>query len=432
MLEFAPPAATRLCVRFDDALRTRHASAALATLQAPRAFLARDPTIRLRAAAALARAYPELGIARGAVAQAIATARSNLDRFPEKETTEIIRSAVIKSPCGPHERGVLLVAFESGLAKVLGLRRFPALEDAYKIVFIPSWHPFFTDTVLLLAARARRAFGLMPSLFSEEPLCEQLGPLCDFLPFHAASWVNPDLYPPAATKPIDLLMLANFTRIKRHWRLFEALPRLPPTYRVVLIGGPRGGRDEHDVRREARAFGVEDRIEIVVDPSQEVIRRMLAEAKLFCALSHKEGSYIAVAEALIAGAPVAAFANARFGTKAHINRKTGVLLDPKRDLAVQLRDAVERHDQFAAAKWARENISARVNCAKLDGVLAAQATPRGEAWTRSIKSFYRKRFEFHYYDAAEAEAELADDYQRIRQDFGLTIVRPPEGRVRRQ
>ncbi|HEU4475247.1 MAG TPA: glycosyltransferase [Methyloceanibacter sp.] len=308
---------------------------------------------------------------------------------------------------------------------MLALRRFQALEDAYKIVFLPSSHSFFTDTALLLAARAGRPFGLMPSLFSEEPLCVQLGPLCDYLPFHAASWVNPDLYAAAATtKSIDLLMLASFARVKRHWRLFEALSRLPSSYRVVVAGFPLGGRTEHDVRREARAFGVEDRIEIVVDPGQEAIRELLAQTKLFCAMSHREGSYISVAEALMAGAPVAAFANARFGTKAYVNRQTGVLLDPTRDLAAQLRDAVEHHDQFAPAAWARENISARVNCPKLNRVLAAQASHRGEAWTRSIKPFYRIRFEFIYYDGDEAEAELADDYQRIRQDFGLTIVRP--------
>lgn len=427
MLQLARSATTRWSLRLEDALRTGHASAVLAMLQAPHAFFVRDPAARLRAAAALAQYHPETTIARGAVVRAIARARGGIDRLPAREAVDVIRSIVIKPNCGPRERGVLLVSFEEQLARLLELRSFPALEDAYQIAFLPTWHPFFSDAILKLAARARRPFGLMPSLLSEQPLCAQLGPFCEFLPFHAASWVNPDFYPaPETAKSIDILMLANFARRKRHWRLFEALSGLPSTYRVVLIGFPWGRRNEHDLRAEARAFGVEDRVEIVVNPSDEAVRRLLAQTKLFCALSHKEGSYIAVAEALIAGVPVAAFANAHFGTKTHINRQTGILLDPEQDLAPQLRDAVERHDQFAAAAWARANISAVANWAKLDRVMAAQATHRGEPWTRSIKPFYCERLEFFYYNSAEPEADLADDYRRIRQDFGLTIVRPPE------
>jgi glycosyltransferase involved in cell wall biosynthesis len=87
------------------------------------------------------------------------------------------------------------------------------------------------------------------------------------IPITASDWINPDYYQPKphADREIDLLMVAGWTRPKRHWLLFQALRKMRRTLRVVLVGQSGDGRTADDVFAEAKAFGVAYRIEIVRD-----------------------------------------------------------------------------------------------------------------------------------------------------------------------
>src|SRR5256885_3842262 len=60
------------------------------------------------------------------------------------------------------------------------------------------------------------------------------------LPLLASSWVDPDDFVPHLGQPkeYDLVMLAHFDPVKRHWLLFEALRKLPRSVRVLLMGLP--------------------------------------------------------------------------------------------------------------------------------------------------------------------------------------------------
>ena len=89
----------------------------------------------------------------------------------------------------------------------------------------------------------------------------------------------------------------------------------------MLLGESFESRTKESLEMEARVFGVENRINIVEDPSQNEIADYLSRSKIFCALSHKEGSYIAVVESLMANTPVGMYANAMIGSKAYINEK---------------------------------------------------------------------------------------------------------------
>jgi glycosyltransferase involved in cell wall biosynthesis len=264
---------------------------------------------------------------------------------------------------------------------------------------------------------------MMPSAFSEEPLCGEFSPKCVFLPFHAASWVRGGLYAPAQqTKAIDLLMVANFSRHKRHWKLFEALATLPPRISAVLAGVPLGGRTRESLIREASLFGVADRVSIVESATDEELRTLLASAKLFCAMTHKEGSYIAVAEALMAGTPVAMFENAQIGTKVYVTDATGFLLSSREPLGAQLSRALERAGSLRPQEWAKSRLSAEVNSQRLNGLLRDWTQRNSLAWTLDIEPFFCKHFDFRYF-RNEAESTLAAEYARIRSEFGLTVIR---------
>jgi hypothetical protein len=333
------------------------------------------------------------------------------------------RSILLKPAISKRERGLLLVSFEPELAKLASLAALPELEDQYAIVFLPTWQPFYSDALFAFAARAKRAYWIMPSSTPDQALCADFGSLCKPLPFQASSWIARAQYAKvAATKSIDLLMLANFNSYKRHWRLFEAARDLPPSISIVLAGRPFGGRTINSLIAEADAFGVRDRIQICEDPSDAEVATLLASAKVFCALSHKEGSYIAVAEALIADTPVAMFANAIVGSKEYLGPATGWLLAPDRPLAPQLLECLSSADQLHPRSWAQVHIAAEINVPRFNEIMRRDALQLGEAWTVDLAPFFCRHFEFAYFDP-NAEGAFRPAYQGLASQFGIEISR---------
>jgi glycosyltransferase involved in cell wall biosynthesis len=332
-------------------------------------------------------------------------------------------SILLKRQVSSRERGLLLVSFEPELAKLARLESLLELEKAYALAFLPTWQPFYSEALFTFAARATKPYWMMPSASADQELCADLGPLCRPLPFQASSWVSAANYVRVPTiKTIDLLMLANFSAYKRHWRLFEAIPSLPSTLRIVLAGRPYGGRTAQALLEQAEAFGVRDRITIQENPTDEQLAQLLASARLLCALSHKEGSYIAVAEAMMAGTAVAMFQNAVIGSREYICDETGYFLDADRPLAPQLLRCLECVDELNPKAWAEANISAEVNCVRLNELLRAASKQRSEPWTVDIAPFYCRHFEFEYLDP-RTESEFKSAYATLERTYGVEIVR---------
>lgn len=343
------------------------------------------------------------------------------------ESVELCRSILLKRYVSPRERGVLLVSFESELSKLARLRALPGLEDRYAIIFLPTWQPFYSEAVFRFAARARLPYWVMPSASSDQGLCGNLGPLCNPLPFQASSWVSERAYEDVGTsKSIDLLMLANFSKYKRHWRLFEAIKDMPHSVKVVLAGVPIGQRTIQSVRAEADAFGVSERIEFRERPTDEEVASLLASARVFCALSHKEGSYIAVAEALMAGTPVAIFEDAIVGSKEYICAETGWLLHPRQPLGPQLLTCLSGAARLHPREWAKGHIAAEVNAPRLNELMRAYARDGGDDWSIDLAPFSCRHFEFEYSDPS-TESDMEAEYRSLAAQFGVLIARASAG-----
>jgi len=346
---------------------------------------------------------------------------------PLSDSIDLKRSILLKRYVSQRERGVLLVSFESELLKLARLKALPEFENRYAIIFLPTWQPFYSEEIFRFAARARRPYWIMPSASPDQQLCANLGPLCQPLPFQASSWVSERGYANIGTsKTFDLLMLANFSKYKRHWRLFEAIKDMPGSVSIVLAGVPIGGRTIHSLRSEAELFGVRERITIRERPTDDEVASLLASAKVFCALSHKEGSYIAVAEALMAGTPVAIFDDAIVGSKEYIGPETGWLLNPRQPLGPQLVTCLSRASSLHPRGWAKRHIAAEVNFSRLNDLMRGYAGKNGEDWSVDLAAFYCRHFEFEYSDSS-AEADIAAEYHSIATQFGVRIARAAVG-----
>jgi hypothetical protein len=207
---------------------------------------------------------------------------------------------------------------------------------------------------------------------------------CDF--------VDPDFYHPKphAKREIDILMVAGWGRVKRHWLLFQALRRMRRGLRVVLIGKDLDGRTANDVFREAKAFSVADRIEILRDVPFEAVADYQCNARISLILSQQEGSCVAVTESLFADTPMGMMEGAHVGPVAYINPHTGKLLRAE-TTHLTLSEMIERSSEFGAREWALNHISCSLSSAKLNRALRKHAEASGAAWTTDIRTFCWRR-----------------------------------------
>lgn len=344
-------------------------------------------------------------------------------------TVALNHCMVLKPFQSASERGVLLISFEKELDKIVANPELLGLvESRYQILFLPSWTGLFSPALLSLTARATQDFYVLPVHANERELVKLLGPLAHPLPFNAASWVNEDLYQtPGLPRDIDCLLVANFASFKRHWLLFKALQGLPDSVSAVCVGVPLGSRTRASLEAEAAQYGVRHRVEIIENPPQELLREYFQRAKVFCAMSYREGSFIAVAEALVSGTPVVMFKNAHIGTRELIDNRTGALVGSVRELRKKILRFLEedRHDEVR--KVAAEHVGARANSRLLNGLLKEAALKRGELWTQDIEPFYSMRLSFYYY-SPDAPDLFKDDYQFLKQ-HGVTLKGSEEGEI---
>jgi glycosyltransferase involved in cell wall biosynthesis len=334
--------------------------------------------------------------------------------------TDVPKGLILKPPVSPREKGVLMVTFEDQWMRLLRSGRADAIARHYDLILGPSSSPP-PDMELLLMTRLwpGRLFTMLSNL-KDASLMRMLSRRLTPLPLLASSWVNPAAFVPHLGRPkdYDMVMLAHFDPVKRHWLLFDALRRLPRRYRVLLMGVPLGKHTEEKFWAEARAFGVQDRFELHLRPSREEVMEGLARSRVSLVFSRQEGSCIAVAESLFADTPVGLFRNARIGSRAFINVQTGTLLRRCR-LAERLQGFVENAGAYRPREWALANISCHVSRGILNRELRQAAEQDGMQWTRDVVPFAKALVPG--YLSAEGEAEMLPWYEDFARSYGLLL-----------
>jgi len=181
-----------------------------------------------------------------------------------RKRTPINQSLVVKAPGPGGEKGVLYISFEYNWMKLVANYDVAAILKDYYIVGQTSWSP--TDYAALIAFAGLSSDPLfigVSNLADLEPL-GILRPVIEPLPILASDWNDPDHFKPKPyrERTIDIVMVANWSRAKRHWLLFEALRDMPRNLRVVLIGRNAPYATEQSILAQARAFGVPQDIEL--------------------------------------------------------------------------------------------------------------------------------------------------------------------------
>lgn len=350
---------------------------------------------------------------------------STLWQWQAEETATVhVGKAAILKPATEDERGVIFISFESQWEKLLqlGSRRLAALAARYQLVVAPTWSPPHSPTNYVFP---RLHPGTLPCTISNVDdlhIFPRLHPSYAPVELFASSWVNADLYHsrPRSERDIDLVMVANFGRYKRHHALFAALARIPPGDRpkVTLIGQPHGARTQEVLEREMDDYGVHDCVTLRSQISDTEVVDLLGRSKAALITSLREGSCVAVVEAMMADTPVALLEGARIGSAHFLNRGTGALLN-EQQLHEQLPAFIKENYRSPRAWLLVSGIEHKTSTRILEDHLRLLAQNRGEKWTRGL-------FAHHWRPdpliALAPDAKLAKAAaERLELDFGLTI-----------
>jgi glycosyltransferase involved in cell wall biosynthesis len=339
-------------------------------------------------------------------------------------------SLVLKAPGAGGEKGVLYCSFEYNWLRLLKLDAVRELLREYVVVGQSSWSP--TDFALLnsFAGLSDDPLFVGVSHPSDVEAYRAWAPTVEPLPQMACDWCDPAMFDPRpkAGRDIDVLMVSHWGRFKRHWLLFTALARLSPRLRVVLVGRHAEGRTEHDLRREARAFGVRQALEFYTDIPISQVAELQARAKVTVALSAREGSCVSITESLFANTPVAVMRGAHIGAATYVNEQTGAVLDPSAPHR-ELGRLLERHAEIHPRPWAEARIPAAISSTRLNDRLRAHALRRGAPWTADIAPLCW-RYVPAYLRPCDTP-RFDDPAAQLEQRFGVGLLRYDEVRSER-
>ena len=343
---------------------------------------------------------------------------------PSPQVT-ISKTAILKTR-SPGEQGVVFISFESQWQKLLALgpERLAAFAQDYQLVLAPTWSPPHSVVNLVFPRLFPGALPCTISHLDDLTTLPRLHPSYQPLRLFASSWVNPSLYQPRprGDRDIDVVMIANFGRYKRHHVLFSALASIPQDQRpkVTLIGQPHGRRSAEVLQREMAAYGVQNSITLRSRISDAEVVDTLCRSKTALITSLREGSCVAVVEAMMADTPVALLESAHIGSSAFLNKHTGRWIDERR-LHAELPAFIAESGQYSPRSWLLDHgVHCHASTEILNSALRAAALEAGRPWTRNL-------FEHHWRPDpvllnTEDRQASAQERQAIEQQWGLSLA----------
>jgi glycosyltransferase involved in cell wall biosynthesis len=353
--------------------------------------------------------------------QQLDTTRLEWGQFVPGFDRRALEKAVILKPCvSEREKGVLFISFANQWVRLLGLPGLRELARSYALVLAPAWSPPHDLIHYAFSGAYPDVFFSLISNVEDLETLPRMSTNCRVVRLFASSWVNPDFFRPLPSheRDVDIVMVANFGRFKRHFAFFKTLRRMPSDLRVVLIGQDQDGRSKDTIYNEAKLYNVQKRIHIIKDASYQAVSEALCRSRVSLILSRREGSCVVVAESLFANTPVGMLKDAHVGSRAFINESTGYLFEPG-DMAGQLQDFLTRAAEYSARGWAERNISCHRSTAVLNEAIRSHMLESGQEWTQDIAPLCwcpDPRLVF-----PEDEARMQVAHADLRDRFGLVV-----------
>jgi glycosyltransferase involved in cell wall biosynthesis len=331
------------------------------------------------------------------------------------------RVLVLKS-ARPRERGVLVADYSYIFPLFAALFDIEAIAQRYLIVLEPSWRGLCTPDVL---AYSRFDFPVLIQAVEPRDIkfINTLQTNLSTVPIAANWWIDYRPLTPGGvvTRDIDVIVVAAWSAVKRHWRLFRVLARLRRRghrLRVALVGYPLD-KTRAEIEAEAAHFGVSDQIELHERIPLADVGRLYRHSKLHVLWSRKEGANRAVIESLFADVPVVVRRGLSYGYHyPYINDHTGAFADED-ELGDVLLEMIAARDRYRPREWALANMTCQQATAILEEAVRKIATAAGEDWTTGL-TVKTSRLETQSYWNPNDKSKFEADYAFLAEQ-----LRPP-------
>ncbi len=330
-------------------------------------------------------------------------------------------SALLKPYVSEREKGILYLSFEREWVKLQIHCNPTELARYYVPVLAPSSDPHNLVNYLFPAIFPGPIFTQI-SHAEEVDILPEVSPRFVVVPLYASSWVNPDHFAPRpwAERDVDLIMVANFAKFKRHQALFRAMQQLPRQLRIVLIGQDQDGRTAETIHEMARWYGVNDRYQLLTHLPHAEVAQWLCRARASVILSRREGSCVVVAESLFADTPAAVLEDAEIGSRAFINPSTGRLLRDGQPLGPQLLELIQSSQHFQPRAWALQHIACTQSSRTLNEIIKKVMLSQGQEWTQDLAPIHWSA-DPRLMNAAD-RIRLRPAYEELHRRFGLDLT----------
>jgi hypothetical protein len=298
------------------------------------------------------------------------------------------RTIVLKAPAANGEKGVLLLTFEYNWARLLlgaDNEQLHWITERFHIVLSSSSSPTNYAALAFALSRIPGTVFVQACNPDEYERIERFHPRLKCLPVMPCDWIMPDLYQPKpmAERTCDIMMVAFWGPVKRHWEFFDMLTKLPAFLRVTMVGQTDGVRNKEDMIRIARDLGVKQELEVHQSIPIQQVAELQCDAKVSVIMTRREGCCVAAVESLFAGSALAMRADAHIGPLAYINAQTGMLLRPGR-VAKDMATLLERAPSLRPQDWAAQNVSCYRSQEKLDAYFKQVDVQENRPWTSGI------------------------------------------------
>jgi glycosyltransferase involved in cell wall biosynthesis len=331
-------------------------------------------------------------------------------RTSPKPTRILDARALVVKGWTPRERGVLVVDYSYVFPLMLGLFDLQKVADRYTLVLEPSWAGASNPDILLFNEISKPVYvqTIEPR---DRNFLNALQTNLRVVPLAANWWVDPRMAPPpAAHRDIDVIMVAAWADIKRHWRVFRALRELRRQgHRLaVALVGYRYDRTREDIEALAAHFGIRDQVTTHERISHEEVSALLARSKVHVLWSRRECANRAIVEAMLADVPVIVREGLTFGYRyPYINEQTGRFVR-EGDLAQAILQMIAERDRYRPREWVLANMTCERATAVLNEHLKREALAAGAPWSEDLvvktSTLDTQRY-FHPEDAARFEAD---------------------------
>jgi glycosyltransferase involved in cell wall biosynthesis len=324
--------------------------------------------------------------------------------------------AIVLKAASEGEKGVLVVDYSYIFPVFAALFDLEAIARRYYIVLEPSWRGLCTADIL---SYSRFDFPVFIETIEprDKAFIEGLGANFVTVPTAANWWVDHRLVRerPGVERDIDVIMVAAWSDVKRHWRFFKVLSDLRSRghrLKVALVGY-KSDKSRHAIEDEARHFGILDQLRICERLSLDEVGALLARSKVHVLWSRKEGSNRAIVEALFADVPIIVRDGLSYGYHyPYVNEATGCFAT-EATLGDAILRVLEGREQYHPRDWAIANMTCQAATEVLDSRLQEYATALGEPWTRGLAVKTVHLDSQRYWDPEEVRRFEAD-YEYLR------------------